>query len=221
MVSSVGTTTTQTSAASTASTGLAENFDTFLLLLTTQLQNQDPLNPMDSSEFTSQLVQFTSVEQQIAANKNLEQLISLQSTTATTMALGYLGQEIEASGKTTALVDGKAIWQYDLEDAAEAVTLTVTNDAGKIVYVGSGEGEDGSNEFVWNGRDNDGTALEDGAYTLTVKATDADGKSVGVTTQIVGIVSSVSLDGAEPVLHVGDAVIALSDVTKIRQPTGS
>ena len=85
-------------ASEVAGAKLAENFDTFLQLLTTQLQHQDPLSPMESNEFVAQLVQFSEVEQAIASNKSLEKLIDLQNTNQATAAIGYIGQTVEAAG---------------------------------------------------------------------------------------------------------------------------
>ena len=109
-----------TSATSAASTGqaasaqktLSSNFDTFLTLLTTQLQNQDPLQPMDSNQFTQQLVQFSQVEQQINSNKNLESLIALTKSQTATNAVPYLGKTLTLTDGTAAVIGGQAQWTY-------------------------------------------------------------------------------------------------------------
>ena len=106
------------SSTSFATSSLAENFDTFLTLLTVQLQNQDPLDPLDTNEFTSQLVQFTAVEQAIATNNNLESLIGLTELSHAATRISYLGKEVEAPGSTSYLTDGKAEWSYVLDDEA-------------------------------------------------------------------------------------------------------
>ncbi|MGA2129486.1 MAG: flagellar hook capping FlgD N-terminal domain-containing protein, partial [Xanthobacteraceae bacterium] len=106
---------TSGSTGSTASSGssLAGNFDEFLQLLTTQLQNQNPLDPLDTNQFTSQLVQFSSVEQQINMNTQLGTLISLQQTAQSTSALGFVGQTVTVSGATATLANNQASWSYN------------------------------------------------------------------------------------------------------------
>ncbi|MEO0962032.1 MAG: flagellar hook capping FlgD N-terminal domain-containing protein, partial [Pseudomonadota bacterium] len=102
-------------AAASASSKLNTDFDTFLTLLTTQLKNQDPLEPLDSSEFTNQLVQFSSVEQNIATNQNLEQLLNLTFANFATDAVGYIGKEVVAESPTAILTNGTANWDYELD----------------------------------------------------------------------------------------------------------
>ncbi len=116
---------TERSASSLAS--LSENFDAFLTLLTSQLQNQDPLDPMDSSEFTNQLVQFSAVEQQIQANQNLETLIQLQNAQSAANAVGYIGKDVEVPSSQIMLQDGEAKFAYTLADSVDIVVVTVTS----------------------------------------------------------------------------------------------
>ncbi len=106
------------SAATRSESQIAANFDTFLLLLTAQLKNQDPLEPMDSNQFTQQLVQFSQVEQQINANKNLESLIALTKARSSSDAVSYLGKTLTLTDGTAALMGGEAIWAYSLENDA-------------------------------------------------------------------------------------------------------
>src|SRR3974390_2835673 len=94
--------------------GLAGNFNEFLKLLTTQLQNQDPLSPMDTNQFTQQLVQFSSVEQQINMNTQLSTLISLQQTAQTAQAASFIGATVTVNGATAQLVNGRATWNYSV-----------------------------------------------------------------------------------------------------------
>src|SRR6266566_4398227 len=117
-----------TSTSSTSSTGidkntLAGNFQTFLTLLTTQLKNQNPLDPLDTNQFTAQLVQFAQVEQQLKSNTQLGTLVSLQQTAQNTAALEFVGQKVDVAGTTTALTDGKATWQMAVPKPA---TGTIT-----------------------------------------------------------------------------------------------
>src|SRR5690242_18729124 len=136
---SASTPTNTTSAAANAQKTLSGNFDTFLTLLTTQLKNQDPLSPMDSNQFTQQLVQFSQVEQQINSNKNLESLIALTKSQSTTSAVSYLGKTLTITDGTAALQNGSAQWAYSLPGDATSVKLLVTDAKGHAVYLGTGE----------------------------------------------------------------------------------
>jgi flagellar basal-body rod modification protein FlgD len=198
-----------------ASRDLNDNFENFLKLLITQLQNQDPLDPMSTNEFTSQIVQFASVEQSIATNTNLEQLISLQRANQAAAAIGYLGKRIEASGDTTVLVDGLAEWNYSLPETADQVSLLVTDEEGLAVFHTQGATDKGAHEFVWDGQDDSGNPVAEGPYTLSVTATAEDGKKIATEMTVVGIVNGVETVGDEPVLFVGKTGIPISEVIAI------
>lgn len=209
------------SVADRSAASLADNFDTFLLLLTTQLKNQDPLSPMDSSEFTQQLVQFSSVEQQIHANKNLESLIGLGRASAGAAAVGYIGREITAETDTAALKDGSATWTYALDGEASETTILVKDQTGKIVATRNGETSKGRHVFAWDGCDNLGRPLPDGAYAIEVSAKGRSGAKVDVATGITGIVTGVILTGDEPELAVNGVTVRLSAVLSVSAPEGA
>lgn len=158
------------SASSKATQQLAGNFDTFLTLLTTQLQNQDPMSPMDSNQFTQQLVQFSGVEQQINTNKNLESLVSLTQNRASADAVGYLGKSVTMSGGKGVLIDGAAKWTYGLDSKAKDNTITITNADGRVVYTTQGETSAGVHNFEWDGKDNMGNQMPNGEYHLNLNA---------------------------------------------------
>lgn len=195
---------------------IAENFDAFLNLLTTQLQNQNPLEPLDTNEFTAQLVQFTSVEQAIATNKNLEQLVALSLTNAFTSAVSYIGKTVSAAGTSAQLDGGTATWNYSLDAASPETTITISNSAGLPVYTETRSAGAGNNAFVWDGKLADGTEAPDGTYTISIDAKDANGNKVTADTQIDGIVQAVDLTGSEPVLTVNGQQIPLSAVRAIK-----
>jgi flagellar basal-body rod modification protein FlgD len=209
------TSSTSTSTTDNAAAQLSGNFDTFLTLLTTQLQNQDPMNPMDSNQFTQELVQFSGVEQQINTNDNLKTLISLQQGTAGTSASGYLGKTITVTNGQAALQNGEADWSYALGSAATATTLSVTNSAGQVVYTTAGQTAEGQHDFSWDGEDNNGNQLPDGAYTLAVNATDSTGAAVTSAIASKGVVDEVNMTSGTPQLMVGQMAVALSDVSAI------
>jgi flagellar basal-body rod modification protein FlgD len=217
-ISSLTGATAEAGKAAASEKNLTEDFNTFLVLLTTQLQNQDPLDPMDSSEFTNQLVQFSSVEQAIATNKNLEQLISLSNADRLNNAVGYLGHDVTVRSGTTSLKDGSAAWQYqqDQQDQLmESVSLLITDSTGKIVYVADGDLNPGTHEFVWDGKDNAGVLLPEGQYSLTASATDITGEAITPPVFVSGRVTGVETIDGEPVLTVNGTKVPLAGVTSI------
>lgn len=216
-VAPVGTSTPDPNAASSASAQqLAGNFDTFLTLLTTQLQNQDPLSPMDSNQFTQQLVEFSGVEQQINANKNLETLVSLTQNRSSADAVSYLGKSVTMSNGKGALIDGAANWTYALDDKAKANTISVSDSTGKIVYTAPGELSTGVHTFAWDGKDSYGNQLPDGQYTMTLTPQAADGSAVNYAVASKGVVGQVDFSGSEPQLMIGPMEIPLSEVAALQ-----
>jgi len=212
--------TTSTSAASstqsTAMQQLSGNFDTFLQLLTTQLQNQDPLDPLDSNQFTQQLVEFSQVEQQINTNDNLNSLISLTQSNASNGAVNYLGKTVTITNGAAALQNGQADWTYGLGSQAANATLTVTDTSGNVVYSTTGETAAGQHAFSWNGQDAAGNQLPDGVYNLTVNATAGDGSTVASAVASAGQVSEVNFTGSEPEVMIGPMAVPLSQVSAIQ-----
>jgi len=212
------TTSTDTGSSSSSSAAMQQlsgNLNTFLSLLTTQLQNQDPLNPMDTTQFTQQLVEYSQVEQQINTNSNLQNLISLQQSGAGAAAVGYLGKEVTVTNGNAALTDGSATWNYTLGTAAASTTLTVTNSSGAVVYTGSGSTSSGSNTFDWNGEDNSGNQLPDGTYTLAVNSVDSGGAAVTTSVSSTGTVTEINLSGTTPELMIGSMAVPLSQVSLV------
>jgi flagellar basal-body rod modification protein FlgD len=203
------------SAAANAQKTLSGNFDTFLTLLTTQLKNQDPLSPMDSNQFTQQLVQFSQVEQQINSNKNLENLIALTKSQTATNAVSYLGKTLTITDGTAALQNGSANWTYSLPGDAAITKLVITDSRGRGVYATTGETTLGPHQFVWDGKDGSGTSVPPGTYKLNVIATAADGSSMTGSVTSQGSISEIDLTGSEPALMIGTLSIPLSKATLI------
>ena len=207
------------SAQSTATQQLAGNFDTFLQLLTTQLQNQDPLSPMDSNQFTQQLVEFSGVEQQINTNDNLKSLIALSMSQQASAAVGYIGHNVVMTSGKGSLANGSVDWTYNLSAASAGTTLTVTNAAGQTVYSTSGATSQGNNDFSWDGKDANGNQLPDGQYTLSVNATAADGSAVTSTIASKALVTAVDMSGSTPQLVLSSMEIPLSEVSLVGSTT--
>ena len=199
-------------------TSIAGDFDTFLKILTTQLQNQNPLEPLDTNEFTSQLVQFSVVEQEIKSNQNLERLIALQGASAFAGVVSYIGKEVVAAGSETNLSNGSASWSFNLTQDAPTTKITIRNELGAIVKTETISADFGSNSYLWDGKTLTGGAAPDGLYSITVEATDADDNRVDVSTTVKGIVDGIDLSGNEPFLTISGVNIKLSSVREIAQP---
>ena len=194
---------------------LSGNFSTFLTLLTTQLKNQDPTSPMDSNQFTQQLVMYSQVEQQIGTNDNLKTLISQGTSNAAAMTAGYLGKKVSVINGNASLTGGTATWTYNLAGAAATTQLTVTDTHGKAVYTGAGKTTAGNSTFTWDGKDNNGNQLADGTYTLTVKAVDTNGNTIDSPVASAGTVTQIDMTGSTPMLVVGNMEIGLGDIAAI------
>ena len=196
----VANTSTSTDTTSTT-TGIADNFQTFLTLLTTQLQNQNPLDPLDTNQFTQQLVQFAGVEQQLKSNDQLKTLVAMQKSAQSTEALIYVGQTVAVDGKT-AKFDGSATWNLNAAKDTTTSTVSITNAAGATVYSGNFPMKAGDASFVWDGKGNDGTQYPAGSYTLTATGKDTTGKTVAISTEVQGVVDSVDLTASPPLLSI-------------------
>lgn len=210
-------TTTTNSASTSSGTQLNQDFDDFLLLLTTQLQNQDPLSPMDTNEFTNQLVQFSQVEQQISTNKNLENLLAMQTLNMTALGVSFIGKFVEVYGDSFT-TDGTSptTMSYVLPDEASSGTLTIKNANGDVVYSKSTETTAGRHDFVWDGLDKDGNVAPAGDYTITVTALDSENQSMSVATSVPGFVSGLeSADDGSLMLVINGKKVPLTDVRKI------
>lgn len=214
-VSNTASNATSGSSTTNAMNQLSGNFDTFLQLLTTQLQNQDPLDPMDSTQFTQQLVEYSQVEQQIDTNSDLQTLITQGQSQSGAYATGYLGKTVTVSGGTASLTNGQAQWTYNLASAATSTVLTVTNASGQVVYSGAGQTQAGNNVFNWNGQDNNGNQQPDGSYSLSVSAS-SNGSNITSTVTSTGVVSEVDMSGSSPEVVIGAMQVPLSSISAVQ-----
>jgi flagellar basal-body rod modification protein FlgD len=209
------TTNSSTSTDNAGLTQLADNFNSFLTLLTTQLQNQDPLDPLDTNQFTQQLVEFTSVQQQVDMNTNMQTLISLQQTSEASSAMQYLGANVTLSGSTATLAAGSpATWSLNSPSPATA-NVTITNSSGQTAYTGTVSLTAGTQSYSWNGQGNNGVTWPAGQYTLAINATGASGQTVTVTTQTQGTVSGINLSQSPPQLTVNGQSYPITAVQSI------
>lgn len=205
------------SGASAAEARLSQNLDDFLKLLTTQLTNQDPTQPMETNQFTQQIAQLSQVEQGINTNKNLESLINMFTNSQINGVVSYIGKRVESAGNIGQLENGAAMFAYNLDTAASNTTVTLYDSTGKVVFTGQGDTRAGRNEVYWDGRDsNTGQQLEDGNYSIEVKATDAAGNEIKSSTYTTGRVTAVDLVNGQPELSLGTITMPLDKVLNIR-----
>lgn len=207
-----------TNSTSSSSQQLSADMNTFLTLLTTQLKYQDPMDPMDTAEFTNQLVQYSAVEQSIQMNEKLDTLLSLNIANLGAQAVSYIGKTAQVLGDVMPLDGGKAKAAYTLDKDVLSATITVKDMNGKIVYTEKGDTSSGTHEFTWDGKDSNGIQLEDGAYQIVVTTNVATGETAAsVTTTVFGKVTGVANDANNVYIGLGDAVTAqLGDIVTMR-----
>ncbi|MGB4101781.1 MAG: flagellar hook capping FlgD N-terminal domain-containing protein [Alphaproteobacteria bacterium] len=210
-------TTTGTTTGNAASQ-LSGNYTMFLKLLTTQLQNQDPLNPTDATTYTQQLVSYSQVEQQIKTNDNLGSILAATKANANSNValLNYLGHYVAIDGSKVALQGGVANMTYQLKSGASAVTLDILDSSGAKVATFNGSGGTAVQKVSWDGRNNTGTQLPDGTYTLQITATDSAGNPVDVKSQtMIAKVTGVQRGVDGNTLYLGNTPIDESKVKNV------
>jgi flagellar basal-body rod modification protein FlgD len=211
-------------AAESASVGLGEDFSTFLTLLTTQLQNQDPLDPTDSNEFTNQIVNFTGVEQQIRTNQNLETIATLSQINNLANSANYIGQEALIE-KNTGLHTGDGLtFQYFLENpegissSEISVEIEITNGRGDVVHTETREGKGGANYVIWDGLDENGEPLPDAEYGISVKAETPLGDNVEAFVLVQDKITAVETITGSPVYVVGPHIVSQDEILRLIAP---
>ena len=196
---------------------IAQNFDQFLRLLTTQLKNQNPLEPLDTNQFTQQLVQFAQVEQQINMNQQLTTLVAMQKATQANTAMSFLGSTATVDGTTTKLTNGSASWNFAVDKPSTA-TVNIKSANGALAYTGSFSLSPGAQNFAWDGRGNNTVKWPDGDYTLSVIAKDASGNTVAVSTEVRGTVDSIDLTQNPPTLKISGQTVTLDKIKSVVRP---
>lgn len=200
----------------TATSSAADLENRFLTLLMTQIKNQDPLNPLDNAQVTSQLAQLNTVNGIEKLNETLTQLLSGYNETQGMQAAGIIGKNVMVAGNALPLANGAAYGGGVLAGAADAVTLSIKNAAGKLVQTENlGAKEAGTFYFAWDGKDADGKQLADGNYTFSVEAT-AAGQKVDASAMKIGTVSAVTRSNSGFLLDLGTlGDVAFKDVQQI------
>ncbi len=212
-----GTNTTTNSAISQTGTNalssLSNNFSNFLSMLMTQLQNQDPSQPMDSNQFTSELVQFSSVEQQINTNSDLTQLIQLTQASQVEQSAGMIGKPVTATSSQLALQNGTAQVNFKTS-AAEPVAIAVYNSSGAQIQSAALTSAAGNNTWTWNGKAANGTTMPDGAYTVTVTSVGGNTTSQ-IPFTVTGTATSVQNNSGTVDVQMGGLTLPFSAVTSV------
>jgi len=204
--------------AAQAKSKLDDDLNKFLTLLVTQLQNQDPLDPMDATEFTSQLVQFASVEQQIYQNTNLEKLLNLQETSQISSMVNFIGNKVEFLGQKMPLENGAAEFSYVLPLGVKETTVNIANSDGINVFFADADTEVGKHTIAWDGVDKNGVQQPDGYYTILVSGKDSSGNLVEVEHLVTGNVSGAGVDDGVVKLFIGNGLnIEQDKVLSIKQ----
>ncbi|WP_338833754.1 flagellar hook assembly protein FlgD [Bradyrhizobium septentrionale] len=216
---SSGSSSSSGSGLTTSSQGIADNFQTFLTLLTTQLQNQNPLDPLDTNQFTQQLVQFAGVEQQLKSNDQLKSLIEIEKSAQSTQALVYVGNTVAVDGSKTQF-DKSATWNL-VSPQATSATITITTSTGQTAYSGNFSLKQGNASFVWDGKGNDRTQWPAGTYTLTATGKDSSGKDLAISTEVQGVVDSVDLTASPPLLSIGGQTYTTDKIKRVVRGTSS
>lgn len=196
----------------------------FLSILLTQMQHQNPLDPMDTKEFTGQLAQFSSLEQQITTNSKLDSLVSSIQQTAVSSSFGYIGQYVDLDTEKSTLQDGKVSWTYALPKSAEDVTVTAKDKDGNIVYSGSLQGTNGGNVTAGTynlelAKSDLKTNLPDGSVlNLSISAKGSDGKPITADIHTTVKVESIQSDSTGTYLQAGGLLFEVGDIKKIVKP---
>lgn len=201
------------SASSSASpaTAVQDQQDRFLKLLVTQMKNQDPLNPLDNAQVTSQMAQLSTVTGIEKLNATLAAYAQAQSFQSVNM----IGHAVLAPGNFVQLKGGAAVGGLDLAQAADTVKVSIADSSGQVVReLNLGKKDAGVSAFSWDGKTTAGAAAADRSYTFAVNATLA-GEQVTATRLAVGQVNSVLMDKAGPALSVGG--LGLVDLSAVRQ----
>jgi flagellar basal-body rod modification protein FlgD len=210
--SSTGSALTNTGTSALAS--LSSNFSDFLQLLMTQLQNQDPSSPMDSNQFTSELVQFTQVEQQINTNQDLTQMIDLTQASQVEQSAGMLGKPVTVNSSQLTLQNGQSEINFDTS-SPEAVGITVYNASGAAVATANLTSSAGTNQWTWDGSGQNGVTEPDGAYTVSVTQIGASGTNAAVPFTVTGTATAVQNNSGTVDLQMGGLTLPFSSVVSV------
>ena len=207
---------TSSSSTSSSSSAASDAQDRFLKLLTTQLQNQDPLNPMDNAQMTSQLAQISTVSGIEKLNATLQTLLQGNQDAQSTQAAGLVGHTVLVPGSALTLANSAAVGGVELSSAADKVTVTITDANGLAVRTLSlGKLDAGLHNFVWDGKTDSGAQATDGSYTVSVAASQGS-NTVTASSLSLGVVRSIIRNSSGMMVDVGSlGTVTLDNVMQI------
>lgn len=201
----------------TTSTSNSLGPDAFLRLLVTQIQNQDPMQPMDTEGMMSQMTQLSSVERLVAIDDRLATLSVATAGIGNSQAADLVGQLVEADTSTLSLAEGEpAPGTFELPAAAESVNVTIRDEAGRVVRtLALGAQGAGNCRFSWDGKDESGAEVDPGRYRVSVEATTAEGRSLDASMRVRGVVDAIRYDAGYPALSIGGFAVMMGDVRSV------
>lgn len=218
-VTNVNTATNNSSTVAPKAKSATEDRDTFLLLLTTQLKNQDPTDPTDTNQVTQQIAALSSVEQQTKTNTYLEQLLGMYNQSQANTAVSYIGRVVEAEGNQFELANGNAYLHYELPSGTATAEIAISDKNGRVVYTGAGTKVAGKNIVTWDGKNEfTGEVMAPGTYTFQVTAKDASGEKLTATPYISGLVQAVETKDGKQELSLGSFGVPLDKVKAVYNP---
>ena len=211
------TSTVGSAGSSAARASVSDTFDTFLTLLTTQLQYQDPIDPLNTDKFTNQLVQFSQVEQQIASNDKLDALLGQGGFNQISFAASLTGKSAEFRGSELSY-DGSTPLQYGYRMPAgvDSATINIRNARGTLIHAATGDTTAGRHPFTWSGETLDGSTALPGIYSIEVVAQDSDGNPIAVETSVARRVTGVDLSGTGILVETAEGAFDMNDIIAIR-----
>jgi len=197
--------------------------ETFLNLLITQLQNQDPLNPQDSQEFVAQLAQFSSLEQLMTLNEGMDTLYLATSSMTNASMTQLIGKEVVAYGDSFNYDgEGSVDLMYDAAGEASEATLNIMDEDGTVVAsITLGGLAEGEGNYTWNGETTDGDVADEGLYTFEIEASDTDGDEVTVYSMVTGVIDTMNYDSGTPVPEIDGVEIELGEIIRVIEPDTS
>ncbi len=213
---SSGSASSSTDTSSAALASLSSNYNDFLTLLTAQLQNQDPSSPMDSSQFTTELVQFTGVQQQVQTNTNLTQLLQLSQDQQLTQSSAMIGKPVTLTGSTLPLQPGGAKISFDTA-LPEPVSISIADKTGRDIKDVQLTSTAGSNSWTWDGTANDGAPLAAGPYNIAIEGADATGTPSPIAFTSTATPTSVQRTSSGLSVSFGPTTLDYGDVQSVAQ----
>lgn len=212
-----------TSTTASSVEALSENYELFLSVLTAQLKNQNPLDPTDTDEMTSQLISYSQVEQQILGNSYLENLVLATNNQSASVALAMVGMEVTYKAGDLSYASGDTLsWAYEVPDDCASIVAQVVDEDGNVVYSKPVDTDAGSASFTWNGLLTSGKSASDGTYSFQLVAKDSSGNSIDIDPDTTSVVKQVDWSGgAAQLIMSNGATVSLSDIVSATAQTQS